>query len=337
MLHASVSYAAGMIFVAYDSQALDRRQSKRRSPAWVHAWSARPAYGETVGWAYYPRADGATGAAVEEEPTTTAAPRLSASVDAGALDAAAGRPGRALPGSSAVRRRTVSRPARWAALVFYVLAYIAGGYDIATHAIPALLRGKFDTDVLMLAAATGAAILGEWAEGAFLLFLFALGHAGEHYALDRARNAVNALGELMPKTARVRRGERIEEVAVETLQVDDVVMVRPGDRLPVDGVIVDGQSAINQAPVTGESVPVEKGPGDEVFAATINQDAALDVRVTRLTQDNTLSRVMQHGAGGAEPAKPHAAVHATFHPLVRAGRARLHGAGRHRAAARPAG
>ena len=90
------------------------------------------------------------------------------------------------------------------ALLFYLLAYVAGGWDVATHAIPGLLRGKFDTDVLMLAAAAGAALLGEWAEGAFLLFLFSLGHAGEHYALDRARNAVNALGALMPKTAHVR-------------------------------------------------------------------------------------------------------------------------------------
>ncbi len=181
----------------------------------------------------------------------------------------------------------------WIAIGFYLLAYIAGGYDVATHAIPGLLRGQFDTDVLMLAAATGAAILGEWAEGAFLLFLFALGHAGEHYALDRARNAVNALGELMPKTARRKQGDRIEEVPVDQLQVDDVVLVRPGDRLPVDGEVIAGQSSIDQAPVTGESVPVEKEQGDDVFAGTINQDAALDVRVTKLARDNTLSRVMQ--------------------------------------------
>jgi Cd2+/Zn2+-exporting ATPase len=93
------------------------------------------------------------------------------------------------------------------ALVFFILAYIAGGYDIATEAIPGLFKGKLNTDLLMLLAAGGAAILGEWAEGAFLLFLFALGHAGEHYALDRARNAVSELGALMPKTAQVRRGD----------------------------------------------------------------------------------------------------------------------------------
>ncbi len=177
--------------------------------------------------------------------------------------------------------------------IFYILAYIAGGYDVATHAIPALLKGKFDTDVLMLAAAVGAALLGEFGEGAFLLFLFALGHAGEHYALDRARNAVNALGELMPNTAQQKTAAGIVEVPVEQLQIDDVVVVRPGDRVPVDGAVERGSSSIDQSPITGESVPLKKNAGDEVFAGTINQDQALDVRVTRLAQDNTLARVMQ--------------------------------------------
>jgi Cd2+/Zn2+-exporting ATPase len=179
------------------------------------------------------------------------------------------------------------------ALIFFILAYIAGGYDIATHAIPGLFRCKFNTDVLMLAAAAGAAILGEWSEGAFLLFLFALGHAGEHYALDRARNAVNALGNLMPQLARVRRGDQIQEVNVAEVLVGEVVVVRPGDRMPVDGTVASGRSTVDQSPITGESVPVRKQPGDEVFAGTINQDAALDVTVTRLAKDNTLSRVMR--------------------------------------------
>ncbi|MCF6262555.1 MAG: cadmium-translocating P-type ATPase [Xanthomonadales bacterium] len=178
-------------------------------------------------------------------------------------------------------------------LVLYLLAYVAGGYDIATHALPALFKGKFDTDLLMLAAATGAAILGEWAEGAFLLFLFSLGHAGEHYALGRARNAVSALGKLMPKMAQVRRGDDIREELVADLQIGDVVIVRPGDRVPVDGEVITGFSAIDQSPITGESAPVEKGPGDEVFAGTINHQAALDVRVSKLAKDNTLSRVMK--------------------------------------------
>lgn len=179
------------------------------------------------------------------------------------------------------------------ALVFYILAYIAGGYDVATHAVPGLLRGKFDTDVLMLAAAAGAALLGEWAEGAFLLFLFSLGHAGEHYALDRARNAVNALGALMPKTAQVKRGDTLVEEQVEQLQVGDVVLVRPGDRIPVDGRIVRGTSAIDQSAITGESVPVTREFGEHVFAGSINLETALEIETTALARDNTLSRVMQ--------------------------------------------
>jgi Cd2+/Zn2+-exporting ATPase len=190
------------------------------------------------------------------------------------------------------------------ALIFFILSYITGGYDIATHAIPGLFKGKFDTDVLMLAAALGAAILGEWSEGAFLLFLFALGHAGEHYALDRARNAVSALGELMPKTARVKKGDEIVEQDVETLQIGDIVIVRPGDRMPVDGEIIRGQSAIDQSPITGESVPVNKNEGDEVFAGTINQENALDVRVNKLAKDNTLNRVIEMVADAQEQQSP---------------------------------
>jgi len=182
---------------------------------------------------------------------------------------------------------------RWLAVVFYLLSYLTGGYDVALESIPPLLKFKFSTDVLMIFAAIGAAILGQWAEGAFLLFLFALGHAGEHYALDRARNAVNALGELMPQTAHVKRDDKISEVKVGDLRVGDVVVVRPGDRVPVDGAVVAGESSVDQAPITGESVPVKKDTGDEVFAGTINQDAALDVRVTKLARDNTLSRVMK--------------------------------------------
>jgi Cd2+/Zn2+-exporting ATPase len=181
----------------------------------------------------------------------------------------------------------------YTAVFLYIMSYLAGGYDIATHAIPGLFRGRFDTDVLMLAAAAGAALLGEWAEGAFLLFLFSLGHAGEHYALDRARNAVNALGELMPGTARVRRGEQIVEMPVEQVVPGDVVIVRPGDRVPVDGVVAGGASSIDQSAITGESVPVAKKEDDQVFAGTVNQEAALDVRVTRPAADNTLNRVMQ--------------------------------------------
>ena len=190
------------------------------------------------------------------------------------------------------------------AWVFYVLAYIAGGYDISTHAIPGLFKGRFNTDILMLAAAAGAAILGNWAEGAFLLFLFALGHAGEHYALDRARNAIDALGELMPSVAMVKQGEELKTVPVAELKLGDIVVVRPGDRVPVDGAVESGTSSVDQSPITGESAPIEKNVGDEVFAGTINQESALDVRVERLAADSTLSRVMQMVSEAQEQKSP---------------------------------
>jgi Cd2+/Zn2+-exporting ATPase len=190
------------------------------------------------------------------------------------------------------------------ALGFYLLAYLAGGYDVAREAIPALFRGKLDIDILMIAAAVGAAMLGEWVEGAFLLFLFSLGHAGEHYAMERARNAVGTLGKLMPRTAFTKRGDRLEEVPVEQLAVDEIVIVKPGERVPVDGVITAGESSIDQSAITGESVPVSRKPGDEVFAGTINQDNALDVRMTRLARDNTLARVMRLVAEAQEQKSP---------------------------------
>ena len=190
------------------------------------------------------------------------------------------------------------------AFAFYLLAYLAGGYDVVREAVPALFRGKLDIDILMIAAAVGAAVLGEWAEGAFLLFLFSLGHAGEHFAMERARNAVGTLGKLMPRTAFTKRGERLEEVPVEQLAVGEIVLIKPGERVPVDGVITAGESSIDQSAITGESVPVSRKPGDEVFAGTINQDNALDVRMTRLARDNTLARVMKLVAEAQEQKSP---------------------------------
>ncbi len=179
-----------------------------------------------------------------------------------------------------------------AARFFYALAYIAGGYDAARHGVKAALKLRLDIDFLMVVAALGAAALGEWAEGALLLFLFSLGHALEHYAMDRARHAIEALGEITPKTARVRRDGREVEVPVENLLRGDVVIVRPGERIPIDGEVINGHSSVDQSPITGESVPVEKGPGDPVFAGTVNGEGALEIRVTRLAKDTTLARII---------------------------------------------
>lgn len=179
------------------------------------------------------------------------------------------------------------------ATALFIVAYIFGGWDISQHAWHALKEKQFDTDLLMVMAAIGAAFLGEFAEGAFLLFLFSLGHALEEKALDRARQAVRALADLAPKTALVKRDGKETEMPIEQLQLEDVVIVRPGVRLPMDGEVLAGQSAVNQAPVTGESVPVDKAPGDKVFAGTVNGEGALDVKVTKLAKDSTLARVMK--------------------------------------------
>ena len=177
----------------------------------------------------------------------------------------------------------------------YVLSYALGGYDLVRHAIAGLRKGRFafDIDLLMLLAAIGAAILGEWAEGAFLLFLFSLAHALEHYALGRARASIRALADLAPPIARVQRGDRIEEVPVAQVQPGDRVLVRPAERIPVDGRIASGQSAVNQAPITGESVPVDKTEGDDVYAGTVNGEGALTIVTTKAAGDRTLDRVIK--------------------------------------------
>jgi Cd2+/Zn2+-exporting ATPase len=180
-----------------------------------------------------------------------------------------------------------------AALVLYLAAYYFGGWDISRHAWHALRERHLDTDLLMIMAAIGAAILGDFADGALLLFLFSLGHALEERALDRARAAVRSLAELTPKTALVRRNGTETEMPVEQLQLEDVVIIRPGVRVPVDGVILSGLSGVDQSPVTGESVPVDKVPGDKLYAGSINGEGALEAQVTRLAKDSTLARVMK--------------------------------------------
>jgi Cd2+/Zn2+-exporting ATPase len=181
------------------------------------------------------------------------------------------------------------------AIALYVGSYAFGGYDIARHMVGTLRKGRFtfDIDLLMIVAAIGAAILGEWAEGAFLLFLFSIAHALEHYALGRARNAIKALSDLAPPLARVLRDGREQEVPVDQVRVGEVVVVRPGERVSVDGKVRSGRSAVNQAPITGESVPVEKGAEDEVYAGTVNGDGALEVTATKAAGDRTLDRVVR--------------------------------------------
>ena len=181
---------------------------------------------------------------------------------------------------------------RGLALGLLLGAYAAGGFYTLRDAWQGVRSRRFDIDTLMIVAAAGAAALGAWEEGALLLFLFSLGHALEHMAMDRARKAIEALAELAPKTAMVQRDGAEIEIRVEALQRGDRVIVKPGQRIPADGQVATGNSAVDQAPVTGESMPVDKQVGDKVYAGTINGEGALVVEVTKLARESTLARMV---------------------------------------------
>jgi Cd2+/Zn2+-exporting ATPase len=172
-------------------------------------------------------------------------------------------------------------------------AILAGWYT-AIDTFNVLRKFQFDIDVLMFAAAIGAALLGHYEEGAFLLVLFALGGAGEELAMDRARKAIEALTKLAPDTATVRDENGPDRlVHVEQLALGDRIVVRAGDRVPADAEIETGESCIDESPITGESVPVEKSPGERIFAGTINGEGLLIARVTRLHHESTLAKIVR--------------------------------------------
>ena len=151
----------------------------------------------------------------------------------------------------------------------------------------------FSIETLMCVAALGAVIIGAAEEAAIVVLLFAIGELLENVAAGRARAGIKALGSLMPRTARVERGGAVAEIPADALRLGDLVQVRPGDRVPCDGIIVERQSAVDESPVTGESMPVSRGPGDAVIAASVNTVALLRVRVTAAASDNTISRIVR--------------------------------------------
>jgi Cd2+/Zn2+-exporting ATPase len=180
-----------------------------------------------------------------------------------------------------------------AVIGLYIASCLTGGWRTTIHAVQQLLRLSLDVDMLMLVAALGAIALGRPGEGAMLLFLFSLGHGLEGFATDRARNAIRALGQLTPQVARVVRQGVEQELPVESLRAGDVVRVAPGERLPVDGIVEQGSSSIDQSPITGESVPVHRAIGDGVFAGTVNGDGALSIRMTRPSSESTMARMIR--------------------------------------------
>lgn len=197
----------------------------------------------------------------------------------------------------------------WVSLTLYIGAYFFGGFFTAKEAVQTVAKGGFEIDFLMLVAAIGAAILGEWAEGALLLFLFSLGHALEHYAMNKARKSIAALADLAPKTALLKKDGKTEEVGIKELSIGDIIVVKPNSKISADGVVVNGKSSVNQAPITGESVPVDKLPVEDtnkdyskdddikdenrVFAGTINGNSTLEIKVIKEAKDSTLSRLVK--------------------------------------------
>lgn len=177
--------------------------------------------------------------------------------------------------------------------VLYTIAYITGGVFGLKAGIESLRAFTIDVDLLMVLAALGAAAVGQPFEGAMLLFLFSLSNVLQDYALDRTRSAVRALMTLRPDQAVVRRGDRLVMLPIERINISDRIVVKPGERIALDGVVVEGESSVDQSSLTGESMPVHKQPRDPVFAGTINKNGHLEIAVTRLSKDSTIARLIQ--------------------------------------------
>jgi Zn2+/Cd2+-exporting ATPase len=177
--------------------------------------------------------------------------------------------------------------------IFYVVAYLAGGYYGLLDGLSLLRKRRLDVNLLMITAALGAAAIGQPAEGAVLLFLFSLSNTLQTFAMDRSRKAIEKLMDLRPPVATVRRGSRVVTLPVEALVLGDIVLVRPGERFPIDGVVINGNSDVDQSTITGESIPVQKEPESMVFAGTVNGNGALEIRVTRLAENTTLAKIVQ--------------------------------------------
>lgn len=171
-------------------------------------------------------------------------------------------------------------------------AVLTGGWFIFPKALTAVRRLSPDMNLLMTVAVTGAIGIGEWGEAAAVTFLFALSELLESFSVERARRAIQSLLQLAPDTALLKSGDSTREVPVSEVSPGDLILVRSGARIPLDGEVVAGTSAVNQAPITGESMPVEKRPGDGVFAGSINAEGSLEVRVTRDYRNTTLARII---------------------------------------------
>ena len=180
----------------------------------------------------------------------------------------------------------------WLVWTCYTGAYIFGGWYGLKESIEALQEPAVEIDLLMIIAALGALTIGAPFEGAMLLFLFSLSNVLQHYAIGRSRDAIRSLMQMRPESAQLLRDGVEVTVPIEDVEIGEVFVVRPGDRLPLDGVVESGETTVDQSSLTGESVPVPKAPGDEVFGGTINENGSLEVRVTREAEESAISKLI---------------------------------------------
>ncbi|MFF2592227.1 heavy metal translocating P-type ATPase [Priestia megaterium] len=176
--------------------------------------------------------------------------------------------------------------------VLYAIAMIVSGYKPAKSAYYGIKSRSLDMNVLMTVAALGAAVIGEWLEGATVVWLFALGVALQTRSIEQTRNSIRGLMDLAPSEAWVKENGQLIKKAAEDISIGTTIVVKPGDRIPLDGEIINGESSINQAPITGESIPVDKVIGDAVYAGTINESGSLEIKVTKLVEDTTISKII---------------------------------------------
>lgn len=174
----------------------------------------------------------------------------------------------------------------------YILAIIIGGFDLFKEGFSDLIKLDFSMESLMTIAIIGAAFIGEWAEGSIVVILFAISEALERFSMDKARQSIRSLMDISPKEALIRRNNVEQLVSVDKIDIDDIMIIKPGQKIAMDGLVINGHSSVNQAAITGESVPVEKQLDDEVFAGTLNEEGVLEVKVTKKVTDTTIAKII---------------------------------------------
>ena len=192
-----------------------------------------------------------------------------------------------------VSQLTMMGEPRFLTPILFVMAILVGGYALFIEGIKDLIKLDFSMATLMTIAIIGAALIGDFSEGAIVVILFAISEMLERYAADRARQSISSLVKVAPKVATIRRNDLEQTIAVQDIQINDVTLIKPGQKIAMDGIVIKGESTVNQAAITGEALPVDKQLSDEVFAGTLNEAGYLEVQVTKGAADTTLAKIIQ--------------------------------------------